>query len=300
MAGYRLYSAGNRFAHLLLALMLLCVVLPRLAQAKALPAAPAMTVAGQEPTEDMRASGTASLPPVQVTRDTASDTDPSLTQTDDGKLWVVWSSSRSGNQDIWYSTSIDSRATWSAAIQLTTHASDDRSPAITQGADGKLWVTWHSSRSGNNDIWYKTSNDAGNTWSVDRQFTTSPASDESPDVFRASDGRLCMVWQSSLGNSDIWYTASVDNGATWSAASQLTTDPGSDVSPTVTQTADGWLWVVWTRWLGRGDLWYRTSSDNGSTWSTESMLSSTAYGEFGGPSIAQAGDGTVWLMWSSY
>jgi hypothetical protein len=45
--------------------------------------------------------------------------------------------------------------------QLTTHPGDDWSPSITQTSDGRIWVVWHSLRTGNADLFYKTYN---GTW----------------------------------------------------------------------------------------------------------------------------------------
>ena len=75
---------------------------------------------------------TAAEPLVQVTTHTNTDYAPSLLQADDGTLWAVWYSYRSGNPDLWYKTSSDAGATWSAAAQLTTEHGGDfaqRQPA---------------------------------------------------------------------------------------------------------------------------------------------------------------------------
>ena len=92
---------------------------------------------------------------VQVTTDPGSDYDPSITQTDDGKVWVVWQSYRSGGNGIWYKTSSDGGATWSDASQITTDPDYGYAPAIAQTDDGKIWVTFYSYESGNPDIWYR-------------------------------------------------------------------------------------------------------------------------------------------------
>ena len=49
-------------------------------------------------------------------------------------------------------------------VQVTTDPSWDYAPAIVQAADGTLWAVWTSWRSGNEDLWYKTSADGGATW----------------------------------------------------------------------------------------------------------------------------------------
>ncbi|MEM4724230.1 MAG: CARDB domain-containing protein, partial [Candidatus Hadarchaeum sp.] len=131
-------------------------------------------------------------------------------------------------------------------VQVTTDTASDYDPAIYQASDGKLWIVWYSYRSGNADLWHKTSSDGGTTWSADALLTTDPSSDYAPAVAQAADGKLWVVWTSyRSGNYDLWYKTSADGGATWSAETQLTTDPGSDYEPAIIQAADGKLWVVW-------------------------------------------------------
>jgi N-acetylneuraminic acid mutarotase len=235
-------------------------------------------------------------PVVQVTN-ANSDNDPAILQTTDGKLWTFYQSYRDGGFSyLWYQTSTDGGITWSEAVPFTQIYDDDYAPSAIQAADGKLWVVWYSYRTGNGDLWFKTSSDNGATWSGVTQLTTDPSTDREPCITQAADGTLWVVWYSSRsGNWDIWYKKSSDGGATWSAEVQLTTDPNGDLAPTITQAADGKLWAVWER---DGRLWYRTSSDGGSTWSAEAQIDSNCC--YYNPSLVCAGDGTLWLAGERY
>ena len=239
-------------------------------------------------------------PVVQVTTDPDSDYRPAITQTDDGKVWVVWQSYRSGGNGIWCKTSPDGGATWSEAFPIDSGIWG-YDPAITQTNDGKIWVTFHSYESGNGDIWYTTSSDGGATWSDASQVTTNPDSDYDPAITQTADGKVWVVWRSyRSGNSDIWYKTSADGGETWSADYQLTTDPNWDELPTITQTDDGKVWVVWTSYRSGGNgIWCKTSSDGGETWSGDSPI------DLGGiwgydPAITQTNDGKIWVTFYSY
>jgi hypothetical protein len=83
---------------------------------------------------------------------------------------------------------------------------------------------------------------------------------------------------------------------------QLTTNPKNDRSPAIMQAGNGTIWVVWSSdrmGFGNDELYYKTSSDYGLTWSSESRLTSAAgYDE--GPSIMQASNGTIWVVWASF
>ena len=187
-------------------------------------------------------------------------------------------------------------------VQATTDTGDDCRPGIVQAVDGTLWVVWYSRRSGNYDIWYKTSVDGGTTWSAATQLTTHSSSNYSPAIAQAADGTLWVVWYSyRSGNADIWYRTSDDNGVTWSADTQLTTDSGSDYDPTITQAYDGTIWVVWDSWRNGNvaDLYYKTSTDGGATWSPDIRLTTDESWDQD-PSITRTADGAVWVAWHSW
>ncbi len=238
---------------------------------------------------------------VQVTTHVDYDHSPSIARTSDGKLWTVWSSPRTGDYNLWYKTSGDGGASWSADTQLTTVGNFDGYSAITQADDGKLWTVWTSDRTGNYDLWYKASTDDGATWSADTQLTTHSSIDYYPAITQASDGKMWVVWSSSRsGNYDLWYKTSGDGGATWSADTQLTDHTDGDDVPAITQASDGKLWIVWNSGRsGNYDLWYKTTTDGGATWSVDTQLTtdSSFHRE---PAITQASDGKLWVAWVSY
>ncbi len=66
----------------------------------------------------------------------------------------MWTSSRSGNEDIWYKTSSDSGVTWSAPQQWTRFVGTDWLPAVAAMSDGSVAVAWSSDRAANEDIWF--------------------------------------------------------------------------------------------------------------------------------------------------
>jgi parallel beta-helix repeat protein len=185
-------------------------------------------------------------------------------------------------------------------VQLTTDPDWDGQPAITQTDDGTVWVVWGSDRAGRNGIWYKTSIDGGETWSADSSIDLGGIWGYSPAIAQTSDSKIWVTfWSYESGNPDIWYTASSDGGASWSAPSQITTDPESDYYPAITQTSDGTIWVVWhSDQSGNADIWYKTSVDGAENWSDDYQLTTDPDWD-GQPAITQTDDGTVWVVWGS-
>jgi hypothetical protein len=89
---------------------------------------------------------------------------------------------------------------------------------------------------------------------------------------------------------------------TWSVNEyQLTTYDFYDGYPAVMQTKDGRVWLVWSKEIQTNlTLYRRISSDQGRTWSEEQNLTDKQMpGHDQNPSIMQAQNGTIWVVWTS-
>jgi len=79
-------------------------------------------------------------------------------QSPDGTIWVFWASDRkAGQNEIFYKTSPDLGSTWTTDTQLTSNSRDDQNPSAITTADRKIWVVWHTTRTGDYEIFYKIS-----------------------------------------------------------------------------------------------------------------------------------------------
>jgi hypothetical protein len=98
---------------------------------------------------------------------------------------------------------------------------------------------------------------------------------------------------------DIYCKNSSDNGATWSPATPLVSNLlKEDTFPSITRAADGKLWVVWSsHQLGPYDIWYKFSSDNGTTWSINYCIANDWSGYDTQPSIAGMLDSKPSVVW---
>jgi len=185
------------------------------------------------------------------------DKNPSVTATQDGKIWVVWSSIRTGDPEIFYK--IFDGSSWSVEYQLTTDQNmDDEDPSIIQAMDGTVWVVWSKkSKAKTDDIYYKTFN--GVTWSADIQLTTDSYIDSNPAVTQSMNGRIWVTWNSNrkAANMNVYYK--IFDGVSWTSENQLTSAMEDDKTPSITQTVNGSIWVVWAskRVLAQFDLYYR-------------------------------------------
>jgi hypothetical protein len=86
--------------------------------------------------------------------------------------------------------------------------------------------------------------------------------DEDPCVVTAADGSLLIAYFSHRnGNPDL-YVRRTTNGVDWTEA-RVTTNPGGDYFPHLTQDDAGRFHLVWFRWTAFqvGAIWYATTLD---------------------------------------
>lgn len=122
--------------------------------------------------------------------------------------WVIFSSSRSGNLDLW-----KIHTSTGALKRVTDHPAVDWDPAFTR--DGKK-IIWSSSRSGHFEIWTGDADGAGI-----RQLTSDGIDAQNPTP--TPDGEWIVYASSNPAKSGIWKIRSDGSGSTrlWTGNSAL-------------------------------------------------------------------------------
>ena len=120
------------------------------------------------------------------------------------------------------------------------------------------------------------------------QITDEFENDQIPSACQTATGRFVVVYQ----RSSIWMTKSDDEGANWSAPEQIVE---GGFSPSIAELSDGKLMLVYNR---DGEIYCRTSSTNGDSWSGETKLSTNPDYEYG-PRISAGPGGKVAVAWTN-
>lgn len=222
---------------------------------------------------------------------------PDILQTSDGAMRVFWSRNDGEDYDIFYTISFDEGASWSPETPLVADAGGNTGIAVLQASDGTLWAVWASDRTGNFEIFYKTSSDLGVSWSNDTQLTFQLEDDLKPAICQLSNGSIWVTWGSDrTGAYDLYLKTSSDAGSSWSGDIRLTADPDFDKSPSVFQASNGAIWVVWgSDKTANGDIYCMIY--NGSLWLEETVLTSGPVIDTN-PCVLQTLDGKIWIFWS--
>ena len=229
---------------------------------------------------------------LRLTTDPADDACPALCRACE-ELWLPWSSTRTGDGDIYFMTSSDCGASWTEATRLTFDPEEDRHPAIGRSEDGRVWVSWEASRGGDREIYVRSYD--GVSWSDEVNLTQDSGNDVAPSMASDLDGALWLVWATDRDGDFEIYHMTFD-GQSWSPGTRLTWSGGRDSEPAIAGVNGNELWVVWSS--GRdGDLEVYLKVFDGSSWSEDTRLTWSP-GDDTSPAVAQTVDGLVWLAYA--
>jgi len=193
-----------------------------------------------------------------------------------GEIYVVWLDGRNGDNDVYFSKSLDGGKTFTGQIRINQDATGkwQGDPSIAWNpSNGFIYVVWSDPRSGS-DIYFARSEDGGDSWI---EPINNPINDESaefrfgPDL--ATDGtNVYVAWVDyrRSPSADIFFSKSIDDGDNWLSNIRLTDVdlPGNLTTPSIT-AAQGNVYVSWAdgrREGGKYDIHLNRSLDGGNSW----------------------------------
>jgi len=129
---------------------------------------------------------------------------PSIFQSFDGRIWVIFQSNRAGTPQIWYT--MFSGNTWANPTSLTTTSNPDDWPSLAQDRNGSIWAFWtrelpNGTQNGQtvyqSDIFARYSPNNGLAWNPEFNFTNSTSTnDEHAFIYQVPDKKLWVVYDS--------------------------------------------------------------------------------------------------------
>ncbi|OGD20219.1 MAG: hypothetical protein A2Y69_06705 [Candidatus Aminicenantes bacterium RBG_13_59_9] len=188
------------------------------------------------------------------------------------------------------------QAQWTSARRLTWNSGRSEYPAIAIDSADTIHVVWDDYPFSITEIYYKRSTDGGATWSAAKTLAWTSGQSVRPAIAIDSTDTIHVVWQDdSSGNSEIYYKRSKDGGTTWSAIQNLSSTLGGSMSPATAIGSGDSVHVVWQESTpGNWEIYYKKSTDGGSTWNAARRLTWTD-GESLNPAIA-SGD-NIHIVW---
>jgi len=205
---------------------------------------------------------------------------------------VVWESSRSGDDEIYYKRSSDAGLTWSPDLRLTVDTCDAGFPSVFAADTLVHVVWWNQIGPTNSEIFYKRSTDAGLSWSADQRLTADSGFSITACV-AASGPLVHVVWRDSRdGNEEIYYKRSTDYGVSWGPDVRLTFDSNFSWNPSLAVSGP----LVHLAWhdYGAWRIRYKRSTDRGLSWEPDTQLTIAGHSRY--PSVS-ACEGAVHAVW---
>lgn len=171
----------------------------------------------------------------QVTENDFIDTHPAILIDSTNRLWVVWTSQRDRNWDIYYR--IRENEQWGDEMRLTTDPDSDFQPCLVEDTHGVIWVFWSSTREGIAHIFCKRF--TGETWTEAEQLTYT-SWNKDPAALIDSNGHILLTW---IKYYSIWYKT---YDGTWGKEYQISYQWADDWDPELGLDASGRIWLTWT------------------------------------------------------
>jgi hypothetical protein len=184
----------------------------------------------------------------------------------------------------------DLSITWSSPVTISSTFGSGNvvsTSYILPLANGTLMLGLYNAAETKIDVIF--SSDEGETWSGEVNVVTNTAGQtfNESNYVQLGNGTIAGVLRNdgSGGNEGYWFTTSIDNGATWSAPTQIFSSPSvmNPGRPALSITPSGKLFLL-ARFGSSSGTGYAYSTDSGATWSTPTPYytasNGASYGEY--------------------
>ena len=129
---------------------------------------------------------------------------PTLAVDSSDNPYVAWKDDTPGNVEIYCKRSTDGGGAWTNSKRLTFNTGGSYDPALAVDSFGNIHIAWSDATPGNCEVYYKKSEDGGDTWSKSRRLTWTAEWSGNLTLAVDSSGNPYAVWYglSSPGNAE--------------------------------------------------------------------------------------------------
>lgn len=165
---------------------------------------------------------------------------------------------------------------WGTLEQLTYTNVSNILPDFCIDSDDIIHLVWQREIDGDFEIIYKKSTDKGLSWSSPLQLTCTPGNLFKPIITSDSGSSLYLVWQAENPvdySIEIYFKKSSDKGESWSSPTRLTWNQKYSFNPIIRTDNDDNIHLVYSyNDYVCSEIYYKKSTDAGSTWSNPTRL----------------------------
>jgi hypothetical protein len=199
---------------------------------------------------------------------------PGLLRADDSAVKVdqgdiVWSQADGSRNQIYFTTFLSEKNTWSTPVKVTDDEYRNGHPTIDAGADGSKLLAWVAGSGANYKIHYSVGTEG--IWSKAAVIPSSLKVNLAPSVLIDTAGQKWVVWSGDDGGQDeIYFSRYIGNS--WTVPALVNTpNEVPDVLPEISLNGDNIPQVTWTGY--RNGAYVRLQSTwQGNSWSAETEV----------------------------
>ena len=190
-------------------------------------------------------------------------------------VYVVWEDTVSGNEEIFFRASTDGGQTFGQIQNLSNNIGISEGSKIA-AYEQNVYVVWEDEASGSEpEIFFRASNDGGQNFGMTQNLSNNSGFSINPSI--ATFGQnVYVVWEdNTLGNSEIFFRFSIDNGQTFVNLKNLSTNNVTSRNPEVGAAGQN-VYVVWSNDPEtNSEILFRASNDGGQTFGNIQNISMT-------------------------
>jgi hypothetical protein len=217
-------------------------------------------------------------------------------------IYVVWWSHRTGQYEVMFRASNDSGRTFDDKINLSnTPEGASFQATIATSGENNVIVTYLDNQTGNVETYVTSSTDKGQTFGPPMMINGTKAdprqlnflseryfqidffedAEEETQIASSGDNVYVVSWDMDPGNWDIFFSRSIDGGATFEDAINLSDNPETHSDDAIMIAEGQNVYVTWWERLTQEDPRVpvmKVSNDNGATF---------------GPTLTLAANGSI-------
>jgi hypothetical protein len=209
-------------------------------------------------------------------------------------IHVVWTGGVSGGPEIFYKKSTDGGTTWTTK-RLTRMSGFSYLPTIAVDSNSNTNVVWRNDTPGNFEIYFIRSTNGGTTWTKKR-LTYTAANSSFPVISVDSNDHIHVAWQEEApGNPEIYYKKSTNGGANWTTK-RLSWNFSDSEHPAIAVDSNDYVHVVCQDApSGNSEIFYRRSTDGGTTWKAKRLTYN--FGQSKWPTLSTDSANSIHVVW---
>jgi hypothetical protein len=195
-----------------------------------------------------------STTPTNISNDSGNSFSPQIALDSNGNINIVWVDDTPGNFAVFFKRSDNSASFKNATINVSNNpvssspGNCDR-PQIGVDAKGNIELVWQHNPTSvfTHQVFSARSTDGGTTFSIPQNRSNDSGDATKPWLTVDGSGGFNLGWQdTTVPKANIFFTQSVDTGATFSAPQNLSKDSGASSDMQIVADKNGNLDVVWS------------------------------------------------------